>query len=144
MKNELRLVFWELTARCNLKCRHCRAEAQSDFVKGELTTDEIISVARDIRAAGGPILNPQSTDLLLVPILPHLSMPHPIVLPQASVVVLRLSTTNPATLSIDGHISIELYDGASVTVTTSAKRTHFLRADPPGHFYTSLGQRLRG
>ena len=27
----LRLVFWELTASCNLKCQHCRAEAQALF-----------------------------------------------------------------------------------------------------------------
>jgi NAD+ kinase len=95
-------------------------------------------------AAGGPILNPQSTDLLLVPILPHLSMPHPLVLNCESVVNLKLSTTNPSTLSVDGHTSIELYDGASVTIRASAKRTRFLRVNPPGHFYASLGQRLRG
>ena len=56
MDNELRLVFWELTARCNLKCQHCRAEAQDDFVAGELTTDEIIGVARDIRKTADPIM----------------------------------------------------------------------------------------
>jgi radical SAM protein with 4Fe4S-binding SPASM domain len=56
MKDELRLVFWELTARCNLKCCHCRAEAKDDFVAGELTTDQILAVARDIRAAGDPIM----------------------------------------------------------------------------------------
>ena len=52
----LRLVFWELTARCNLKCCHCRAEAQDEVVAGELSTAEVIGVARDIRAAGDPIL----------------------------------------------------------------------------------------
>ena len=52
----LRLVFWELTARCNLKCSHCRAEAQEDFVAGELTTAEILDVARAVREAGDPIL----------------------------------------------------------------------------------------
>ncbi|MEI7437151.1 MAG: radical SAM protein [bacterium] len=56
MNDELRLVFWELTARCNLKCCHCRAEAQNDFVAGELTTNEILKVARDIRNAGDPIM----------------------------------------------------------------------------------------
>ncbi len=56
MKDTLRLVFWELTARCNLTCKHCRAEAQDHFVKGELTTDEILSVARDIRDAADPIM----------------------------------------------------------------------------------------
>ena len=56
MNEELRLVFWELTARCNLACKHCRAEAQDHFVKGELTTAEILSVAKDIRDGADPIL----------------------------------------------------------------------------------------
>lgn len=95
-------------------------------------------------AAGGPILNPQSRDLLLVPILPHISMHYPLVLHPDSVIKLKLSTPNPATLSIDGHISIELFDGAVITVKASTKRTLFLRIDPPGHFYASLGRKLRG
>jgi heme b synthase len=56
MDTTLRLVFWELTARCNLKCVHCRAEAQEDFAAGELSTEEICRVADDIRAVGDPIL----------------------------------------------------------------------------------------
>lgn len=56
MTPDLRLVFWELTARCNLKCVHCRAEAQDDFAAGELSTEEIIRVAREIRKAADPII----------------------------------------------------------------------------------------
>jgi len=56
VNNNLRLVFWELTARCNLRCQHCRAEAQEDFAEGELTTVEVLKVADDIRAAADPII----------------------------------------------------------------------------------------
>lgn len=56
MTDELRLVFWELTARCNLTCKHCRAEAQDHFTAGELKTEEILQVARDIRECGDPIV----------------------------------------------------------------------------------------
>lgn len=52
----LRLVFWELTARCNLHCRHCRAEAQDSFAAGELSTVQLCRVASDIRDTGDPIL----------------------------------------------------------------------------------------
>ncbi len=55
-ENAIRLIFWELTARCNLRCMHCRAEAQEDFAVGELSTAEVIQVARDIRETGDPIL----------------------------------------------------------------------------------------
>ena len=54
--NALRLVFWELTARCNLKCQHCRAVAQDDFVAGELTTEEVLNVAKGIREFSDPIV----------------------------------------------------------------------------------------
>ena len=56
MKDDLRLVFWELTAKCNLKCCHCRAEAQDDVVAGELSTAQILEVARSIRKTGDPIM----------------------------------------------------------------------------------------
>lgn len=54
--DELRLVFWELTARCNLTCKHCRAEAMDHFAAGELDTGEVLKVARDIRECGDPIM----------------------------------------------------------------------------------------
>ena len=56
MNQDLRLVFWELTARCNLKCQHCRAEAQDHVVEGELSTDEILRVAEEIREDADPIV----------------------------------------------------------------------------------------
>lgn len=56
MNDQLRLIFWELTARCNLKCQHCRAEAQDDVVGGELTTEEVLRVARSIRETSDPIM----------------------------------------------------------------------------------------
>ncbi|MDT8392027.1 MAG: radical SAM protein [Lentisphaeria bacterium] len=52
----LRLVFWELTARCNLRCRHCRGEAGENPAADELGTRDILQAADDIRAAGDPIL----------------------------------------------------------------------------------------
>ncbi len=35
-----RVLAWELTRRCPMKCRHCRAMAQDTAFAGELTTDE--------------------------------------------------------------------------------------------------------
>jgi len=56
VNDALRLVFWELTAQCNLTCKHCRAEAQDHSVAGESTTDEILAVAGDIRECADPIV----------------------------------------------------------------------------------------
>ena len=36
---DLRLVFWETTAACNLACKHCR-RLELDATRDELTTAE--------------------------------------------------------------------------------------------------------
>ncbi len=56
MKNVPRLVFWELTKQCNLRCKHCRAEADDNIFTGELSFEEICKVIDDISAAYSPIL----------------------------------------------------------------------------------------
>lgn len=95
-------------------------------------------------AAGGPILYPQARDFLLLPVLPHLSSRHAMVLPASAVVKLRLSTAHQATLSIDGHINLPLSDGDIITVKHSSKKARFLRIHPESSFYSSLEQKLKG
>ena len=51
-----RLIFWELTKRCNLKCAHCRAEADDTLFSGEMSTDEALRVVDDIAAFAKPIM----------------------------------------------------------------------------------------
>ena len=51
-----RLVAWEVTRRCNLKCRHCRASAGDCAVEGELSLDEAKAVVDDIASFAKPVL----------------------------------------------------------------------------------------
>jgi len=95
-------------------------------------------------AAGGPILHPQAKEILLLPILPHLSAAYTVVLPSTVAVKLRLSTTHSATLSIDGHINLPLSDGATITVKRSSNTVRFLRIHPEASFYSTLEQKLKG
>ena len=95
-------------------------------------------------SAGGPILHPQAKEFLLLPILPHLSSAHTLVLPSAAVVRLHISTHHQATLSIDGHINLPLSNGDSITVKHSSNTARFLRIHPETSFYSSLEQRLKG
>ncbi len=95
-------------------------------------------------AAGGPILYPQAKDFLLVPIVPHLNPANGLVLSAETVVQLRVTAPNQATLSIDGHINLPLPDGAMVTVKPSPHRTRFLRIHLQDTFYRSLEQKLKG
>jgi NAD+ kinase len=95
-------------------------------------------------AAGGPVLAPQSQDLLLTPVAPHLSLAYPLVLPPTAAVTLRLDTYNTATMIIDGHISLPLENGDTVTVGRSPHVTRFLRLCPRESFYSSLEEKLKG
>ena len=95
-------------------------------------------------SAGGPILYPQAKEFLLLPILPHLSLAYPMVLPSTAVVKLRVATAHQATLSIDGHINLPLPTGTTITVKHSANKARFLRIHSEAFFYSSLEQRLKG
>jgi len=95
-------------------------------------------------AAGGPILHPQAKELLLLPILPHLSTTYTVVLPSSATVKLRLNTTHSATLSIDGHMNVPLSSGTTITVRHSSRTVRFLRIHPETSFYGSLEQKLKG
>ncbi|MFH1032581.1 MAG: NAD(+)/NADH kinase [Chloroflexota bacterium] len=95
-------------------------------------------------AAGGPILQPQAKELLLVPILPHLTLSYPLVLPSTAIVKLHVNPTYPATLSIDGHINMPVSDNAALSVKHSSKKVRFLRIHPEDSFYSSLERKLKG
>ncbi len=56
-KDEIRpVVIWNLTRRCNLKCRHCYAIAADREFPGELTTVEANQVLDDLAAFKIPAL----------------------------------------------------------------------------------------
>lgn len=93
-------------------------------------------------SAGGPILHPEAKEILLTPLLAHLTMATPLVLPPGAVVELRVDTTHQAMLSIDGQIDVMLNGGDSVTIERSPYTTRFLRIQPLNYFYSTLTQRL--
>lgn len=56
MENKPRLIFWELTKRCNLHCQHCRAEADDHIYEGEMSTQQAKGLVDEIAAHYDPIL----------------------------------------------------------------------------------------
>lgn len=52
----LRLIFWELTSGCNLRCVHCRATAQPERAPNELTTPEAFRIVDELAGLGRPIV----------------------------------------------------------------------------------------
>ncbi len=52
----LRLIAWEVTRQCPLRCRHCRASATSEEYKGEFSTEECLKFLDNLSAMGNPIV----------------------------------------------------------------------------------------
>ena len=72
--SELRLVFWEATAACNLACRHCRRlEVAQALSKRDLPTEQVkrhlidglVAVGRPVLVCSGgePLMRPDLFDL---------------------------------------------------------------------------------
>jgi radical SAM protein with 4Fe4S-binding SPASM domain len=55
-ENKARLVFWEVTKGCNLRCIHCRATATELSSPTDLPTRTALNIIDQISAAANPIL----------------------------------------------------------------------------------------
>ena len=51
-----RLIFWEVTKGCNLRCVHCRATATELSSPSDLSTQKALGIIDQIAAAANPIL----------------------------------------------------------------------------------------
>ena len=51
-----RLIFWEVTKGCNLRCVHCRATATQLSSPSDLSTEKALGIIDQIAAAANPIL----------------------------------------------------------------------------------------
>jgi len=54
--NAPRIISWNITLRCPLKCSHCYVDAGEKEVAGVLSTQEAFSVIDQIRATGRPVV----------------------------------------------------------------------------------------
>src|SRR6202142_1303286 len=55
-KNKPRLIFWELTKGCNLRCIHCRATATELSAPSDLSTEAARDIIDQIVTVSNPIL----------------------------------------------------------------------------------------
>jgi NAD+ kinase len=93
-------------------------------------------------AAGGPMMYPESTDLLLTPVAPHLHIGRSLVLPGTVHVELELRGDREGMLSIDGQTECPLQIGARVDIRRSSKCSLFARLGPRTYFYSVLANRF--
>jgi NAD+ kinase len=95
-------------------------------------------------ASGGPIVHPQSREIVLQPISCHLGLNHALLLPAQTAIDLKIARGEKVVLSIDGQVELPISAGEIVNVKLSPYVARFLRIHKPVHFYTSLWQKLGG
>lgn len=94
-------------------------------------------------AAGGPVLDPRSRALALVPIAAHLTNVPALILHEDAHLDLQIASRYAAALSVDGRVSIPLQQGDTVAVQRAQEVARFVRVHPPSYFYQTLTRRLR-
>jgi NAD+ kinase len=95
-------------------------------------------------AANGPIMYPESKDMILKAICPHLSMDKSLIINTKSKISLLVTMTHEAVLSMDGQIEEQLTSGDTITITVSPNVTRFLHLKSPSMFYSTLVSKLKG
>ncbi len=94
-------------------------------------------------SAGGPILHPQSEEIIAVPVAPHMSMGRSVVLPKESIIDINLLSASEAVVSLDGRIDITLEPSQTIQISRSPYVTKFLRVNDDGRFYGMLNKKLK-
>jgi len=93
-------------------------------------------------SAGGPILHPESRDIVLTPVSSHLATARPLVLPPEAELHLTVSADMPAMLSVDGQVDRTMTSGDSVAISLSPFVARFVRFSTPEEQYARLAERL--
>lgn len=94
-------------------------------------------------AVGGPILPPELSNILVIPIAPHMSMDRAVVLSEGTEVRLRVYSDHSAMLTVDGQFEVEVDDRDEVVVVGSPFRARFIRMRPRAYFYQTLMDKLK-
>lgn len=93
-------------------------------------------------SAGGPILHPESADMIITPVSTHMAAARPVVLPPDTQVTLSVTADKDAVVSIDGQIDRDLDSGDSVNICRSVHLARFVRFSDPDEYYALLSERL--
>lgn len=91
-------------------------------------------------AVNGPIMPPETRNILVVPVAPHLSFDRAVILGEGSCVTITVNTSHDAVLSADGKESVKMIDNDTVQVSSSAQNIQFIRFHDPGFFYRNLNR----
>ena len=92
-------------------------------------------------SAGGPIVDPRVQGFLLVPLAPYLLSSRPHLISSNRRLEIRLESSKPANLVIDGQQTIELGTASTIEVCRSGKPALFV--DVKRNFFEKVNRKLR-
>jgi NAD+ kinase len=81
-------------------------------------------------SAGGPIISPDHSAMLITPVAPHMLFDRSLVLPPQACVRLEVVGDRDAALSVDGRAAGILEEGDSITCTAATNPARIVRFDP--------------
>lgn len=94
-------------------------------------------------SAGGPIIHPTIHCLVLTPICPHTLSNRPIVIPDSSVVRMKLlSQSEGVSLSLDGQVMEQIIRGDIVEIRKAKYRVKMIK-HPTKNYYEILRTKLK-
>lgn len=94
-------------------------------------------------SAGGPILSQQMEAFVVTPVCPHMLTNRPLVLPHAARLAARFTGGGePAYLTIDGQVALELKHGDTVRVKRAERNLRLIRP-PERNYFEVLRSKLR-
>jgi NAD+ kinase len=92
-------------------------------------------------SAGGPIVDPRIQGILLVPLAPYMLSSRPQIISSDRRIRIRLESTKPAHLVIDGQKTVELSADDCIDVSGSAEPALFVNAGK--NFFSKIDDKLR-
>lgn len=94
-------------------------------------------------SAGGPIVDPRSSAMVMVPIAAHMTSIKSLVLHEDAQILLTLRGRHSAAVYADGNDHHPMQEGDTVLIRRSARKCVFVRVNSANTFYARLTQRLR-
>lgn len=92
-------------------------------------------------SAGGPIVDPRIQGFLLVPLAPYLLSSRPHLISSNRDLQIKLESSKPASLVIDGQVTFDL--GTSMTITVKRSKNPALFVDIRRNFFEKVDKKLR-
>ncbi len=132
--NEAVLNIGSRVRMIEIECRINKMFVNSFRADGMIVATPTGSTAYSL-SAGGPIVHPSMSAILLTPICPHTLSNRPVIVPGDSIVdLLFQQSEEDVLLTIDGQVAIELKPGDQVSVSRSLATFDLIRPTNRNYF----------